>query len=234
MRTPDQGGWEGAMGRWESQGRVVGPGAKKESVSRGQQLCQVPLRYPMRRGLRLRLVCSHMEVTVTLMRAITGKQRGTSLTQVDSTAHSRDTALGESLDWKIPNVAPWALQFYSLIIFIWRKFWFVEGRLQRNKLSQFLKVAKAFGEGITSAAVRSNPHVNPSLGLSPRCPEQSPAREHTFECLPSLMSLFLTILLGFPGIQYQINDFLSNLCLRSTSWKYKTGYGEKGSKICCP
>lgn len=155
------------------------------------------------------------------MRAVRGKQRGTSLIQVGSRAHLRDAVLGACLDWKIPNIPLWTQRFYSLIILILEKLWFVGGQLKRNKLYQFLKVSKGFGE----------------VWLWPKAQWQSgmfPLSIHSWDWVPGVQSViclvvhrwvpslspwsrFPILLPGFPGIQYHINYLLLNLCPRSIS-----------------
>lgn len=70
----------------------------QESVSRSEQLCQALLSYKVERGLGLSLRFSYVEITVILMRTVTGKQRGTSLIQAGSRANSKDTTLEANLD----------------------------------------------------------------------------------------------------------------------------------------
>lgn len=87
--------------QWGSGGRARTmwiPEGKKESVSRSEQLCQVLLSYKVERAPRLSLRFSYVEVPVTLMRTVTGKQRGTSLIQVGPRADSKDTILKANLD----------------------------------------------------------------------------------------------------------------------------------------
>lgn len=153
------------------------PEAQKESVSRSEKLCQELLLYQVIR-LKLSPRLSYAEVTVTLMRAVRGKQKGTSLIQVGSRAHSRDAVLGACLDWKIPNIPLWTQRFYSLIILILEKVWFVGGQLKRNKLYQFLKVSKGFGE----------------VWLWPRAQWQSdmfPLSIHSWDWVPGVQSSHL-------------------------------------------
>lgn len=82
---------------------------------------------------------SYLEVTVTLMRAVIGKWRGTRLIWVGSRIYARDTILGENFHWE---VCLWTLRFYILILFTQEEVLVCEEWLKGHKLPEFPNVQK--------------------------------------------------------------------------------------------